>query len=119
MEVERWSEVERLYHAAASKRFLELDPIAPTPVQHLGWHYLYAHQFDKAIEQYKKVLALDPNYTEAHRHLADAYWQKGRLAEAVSEIEKQLTLQGRSREQLMALRAAYVAAGWNGYWRKR
>ncbi|HEX8458982.1 MAG TPA: protein kinase [Pyrinomonadaceae bacterium] len=102
-----------------SRRFLELDPISPTPVQHLGWHYLYAHEFDKAIEQYKRVLALDPNYTEAHRQLADAYWQKGLHDEAVAEMEKQLTLQGRSREQVVALREAYKLSGWHGYWRKR
>jgi len=102
-----------------SRRFLELDPISPTPVQHLGWHYLYAHEFDKAIEQYKRVLSLDPNYTEAHRQLADAYWQKGLLDEAVAEMEKQLTLQGRNREDVMALREAYRLSGWHGYWRKR
>lgn len=102
-----------------SRRFLELDPISPTPVQHLGWHYLYAHQFDKAVEQYKRVLSMDPNYTEAHRQLADAYWQKGLLDESVAEMEKQLTLQGRSREDVVALREAYKLAGWHGYWRKR
>jgi TolB-like protein/thioredoxin-like negative regulator of GroEL len=104
---------------AESMRFLALDPISPTPVQHLGWHHLYARQFDKAIDQYRKVLAMDPNYIEAHRQLADAYWQRGLLDEAVSEMEKQLTLQGRSEESLRALRAAYSASGWAGYWRKR
>ncbi|HEV2800477.1 MAG TPA: protein kinase [Pyrinomonadaceae bacterium] len=104
---------------AESKRFIELDPISPTPVQHLGWHYLYAHEFDKAIEQYKRVLVLDPNYTEAHRQLADAYWQKGMHDEAVAEMEKQLTLQGRSREDVVALGEAYKLSGWHGYWQKR
>lgn len=102
-----------------SKRFLELDPISPTPVQHLGWHYLHTRQFDKAVGQYKRVLSMDPNYTEAHRQLAEAYWLKGLLDEAVTEMEKQLTLQGRSREDVFALREAYKLSGWHGYWRKR
>src|SRR6202022_3432258 len=39
-----------------SETFLELDPLSPDPNLHLGYHYLFSRQYDKAIAQYKKTL---------------------------------------------------------------
>ena len=103
---------------AESRRLLELDPLSPASRNHLGWHYLYAHQFDQAIEQYKLVLAVDPNFAEAHRQLADAYWQKGRLNEGVAEWNKRLELLGRG-DEVPALEKAYAMFGWKGFLQKR
>ena len=103
---------------AESERLLELDPLSPASRNHLGWHYLYAHEFDQAIEQYKLVLAIDPNFAEAHRQLGEAYWEKGKFDEAIAETNKRFELIGRGGE-VAALREAYLASGWNGYWQKR
>ena len=101
-----------------SQRLLELDPLSPASRNHLGWHYLYAHEFDLAIEQYKLVLAVDPNFAEAHRQLADAYWEKGKFDEAIAETNKRFELIGRG-DEVPALRQAYQTSGWKGYWQKR
>ena len=47
---------------AESKRALELEPLQPGVGIHLGWHYLYARQYDQAIEQFRKTLELDPAF---------------------------------------------------------
>ena len=36
---------------AESNRALELDPVSPIINLHLGWHYLYTKQYDRALEQ--------------------------------------------------------------------
>jgi DNA-binding winged helix-turn-helix (wHTH) protein/TolB-like protein/tetratricopeptide (TPR) repeat protein len=103
---------------AESQRLLELDPLSPASRNHLGWHYLYAHEFDLAIEQYKLVLALDPNFAEAHRQLAEAYSEKGRFDEAVDEMNRRFDLIGRG-DEVPELRKAYSAFGWKGFWKRR
>ena len=103
---------------AESQRLLELDPLSPASRNHLGWHYLYAHEFDQAIEQYKLVLAIDPNFAEAHRQLADAYWEKKKFDEAIVEMNRRFELIGRG-DEVPALKQAYLSSGWKGYWRKR
>ena len=101
-----------------SQRLLDLDPLSPASRNHLGWHYLYAHDFDRAIEQYKLVLAVDPNFAEAHRQLAEAYSEMSRFDESVAETCKRLELVGRS-DEVSASREAYRVSGWSGFWRKR
>ena len=103
---------------AESQRLLELDPLSPASRNHLGWHYQYAREFDQAIEQYKLVLAIDPNFAEAHRQLAAAYWEVGKIDEGIAEANKRLELVGRG-DEVPTLRRAYLASGWNGYWRMR
>jgi len=51
---------------AESKRALELDVLSPIVNVHLGWHYLYARQYDRALDQLTKTLELDSNYGLAH-----------------------------------------------------
>ena len=103
---------------AESQRLLELDPLSPASRNHMGWHYLYAHDFDRAIEQYRLVLASDPNFAEAHRQLAEAYWEKGRFDESVAEMNRRFELIGRN-DEVPFLEKAYSSLGWMGFWRKR
>jgi len=51
---------------AESRRALELDPLVLILNVHLGWHYLYARQYDQAIEQLRKTLEMDPYFRQAH-----------------------------------------------------
>ena len=32
---------------------------------HLGWHYLYARQYDQALEQIEKTIEMDKNFAQA------------------------------------------------------
>lgn len=73
---------------AESKRALELDVLSPIMNVHLGWHYLYARQYDRALDQLTKTLELDPNYGLAHWYRGLAYQQKGMYSEALRELGK-------------------------------
>jgi TolB-like protein/Tfp pilus assembly protein PilF len=73
---------------AESKRALELDPLGLIMNTHLGWHYMNAHQYDLAIDQFRKTLEMDANYGLAHWYLGLAYEQKAMYAEAAAELRK-------------------------------
>jgi len=47
----------------------------------------YARQYDRAIEQYRAVLAMEPGFGHAHIAIA-AYVQKGQFANALAEIDR-------------------------------
>jgi eukaryotic-like serine/threonine-protein kinase len=73
---------------AESQQALQVDPLSPDIVWHLGWHYYYAHDYDKAIEQLNKALELDPNSVQARLILGLSYEQKGLFPRAIQEIQK-------------------------------
>ena len=93
-----------------SKRALELDPVDPVINVHLGWDYLYARQYDLAIEQLRKTLELDPNLWDAHEFLGQAYEQKSMYSQAVTEFRKAVLLQSNPRT-LAFLGHTYAVSG--------
>src|SRR5438270_2299922 len=99
---------------AESKRALELDQLDLVMNIHLGWHYIYAHQYDLAIAQFRKTLEMDPNYGLTHWYLGQAYALKGMYAEAETELLKAKYL----LQQNVAVEAdigyAYAASGKGG-----
>ena len=81
---------------AESKRALELEPLQLVVGLHLGWHYLYARQYDQAIEQFRKTLELDPTFPQTQRLVAWAYLQKGMHPEAIAGLRAALNSVGRN-----------------------
>ena len=73
---------------AESTRSLELDPLSPILVVHLGWHYLYTRQHDRALDQLAKALELEPSYALAHWYRGLAYEEKKMYPEALRELTK-------------------------------
>jgi len=70
-----------------SRRALDLDPVSPIINLHLGWHYLYTKQNDRALEQLlARTLELDPNYALAHWYSGLVYEQKKMYIEALREM---------------------------------
>lgn len=49
-------------------------------------------QWDKAIARFEKVLKIQPDFIEAHLHLADAYEQKGDKANAIKSLQTYMDL---------------------------
>src|SRR3989442_6407393 len=54
---------------AEAERAFELDPLDLLINVHVGWAYLYARRYDRAIEQLKKTNAMDPNLPASHLFL--------------------------------------------------
>ena len=70
---------------AASERARRLDPLSPIINAWLGWRYYFAGDADRAIEQYRKTLEIEPNFAPAHLVLGQAYERKAMLEEATFE----------------------------------
>lgn len=73
---------------AESQIALKLDPLDDSINQYLGWHYIHARQFDRAIAQLEKTLEQNPEFFLARVTLGMAYEQKGEVAKAIDEFKK-------------------------------
>jgi len=97
-------------------RFIELDPVSEAPMGHLAYHYLYARQYDEAIQAYQKTIRLYPQ-TDPNNHvqLANAYYQKGMFREAVDEYIKGFAEAGTSGKESNDLRNSFARSGVKGF----
>jgi len=97
-------------------RARQLDPLSPIIGFAQGEVYSHDHQFDKAIELYKKVIADNPTFGEAHDGLARAYWGEHKYPEAIQEWKTAGQLAGDKNgvEYAAALDAGFGSGGWPG-----
>jgi TolB-like protein/Tfp pilus assembly protein PilF len=70
------------------ERALEFDPLSDTINSTVGIIFHWSRQPDRAIEQFRKVLDLNPNYSLSNSFLAEAYVQKGDFSSAIVTIER-------------------------------
>ena len=73
----------------------------------------FMRQYDRAIDQFRKTLDLDPNYALPHEWLGYAYEKKGMQKEAIAEWSRALNLRERASEQASILDQAYGRAGFD------
>jgi len=101
-----------------SMKLLELDPVSETAIGHLGWHYLYARQYDEAIQQYRKDLQLYPDVDIANYfQFGNAYYQKGMYDEAVAEYLQGFAGAGLQPEKIAEFKEAFARGGIKGFYR--
>lgn len=67
---------------------LELDPFNPFFRCFYGWHLVYLQRYEKAIAQFRNVLATVPDFSSAHMGLWGAFYKKGIWEEALAEARK-------------------------------
>ena len=106
---------------AALTRAQELSPLSFSINRGLGDILYRARDYDRALEQFRRTLRMDPDDPMAfsvHRTMGWAYEYQGRHAQALEEFLEALRLQQVKPESLSALRRAYDASGIKGYWRK-
>jgi tetratricopeptide (TPR) repeat protein len=99
---------------AASGRALELGQFELAPLNaHLGWHYLHAREYDRAVEQLLKTIELDLNFVTSYLYLGLAYEQKGMNYAAIAQFSKAAAISSDGRRPVMeaALGHAYAVAG--------
>ena len=97
-----------------AKKLLELDPVSPTPVGHLAYHYRAARQWDLAITWYQKELAIDPTHTDDFGEMGEAYVGKRMFPEAIRELNRavQMSRNGAQYPYYLArLGYAYALSG--------
>jgi tetratricopeptide (TPR) repeat protein len=108
---------------ASGGRTAQKDAAAEDPVEvldQLGYAYLNAGQYDRAIETFKEVLRQRPDSAKYHRHLGNAYYWQGKTEEgkpstgldkAIAEYETARKLDPRDSLLLTVLGGAYQEAG--------
>jgi serine/threonine-protein kinase len=89
---------------------LRLNPLSTGGNGNLGSVLVFARQWDKAIEQLKYSIDLDPNYWFDYCFLGRAYEQTGRFADAIETFQRGLKLDG-NIELWSGLGHAYAASG--------
>ena len=96
---------------AELERAQELDPLNLMIKLRLGYLYYYLYDFDRAIDRFKGIIDIEPNYPVAYHGLMDAYGQKGLYEEALTYGEKLAELGIQSVGYFGVLGFYYALAG--------
>jgi serine/threonine protein kinase/tetratricopeptide (TPR) repeat protein len=88
-----------------------LDPLDLQLKTQIGYVHYFHHDLDRAIEQFERVLGLEPAFAFAHYALGDVCAQKGDLERAIAEFERAIALGGRSVNHIGVLGYAHARAG--------
>ena len=95
---------------AEAKRARELDPFSSYVNAVSAWTFLWARQYDRAIEQAGKTLELNPLAVQAYYAMGSAFVMKGAFPEAIETCEKAMEVSSDSLS-LAFLGALYARAG--------
>jgi TolB-like protein/DNA-binding winged helix-turn-helix (wHTH) protein/Flp pilus assembly protein TadD len=71
---------------AESDRARRLDPLSLIIAADHGAILYFSRQYDRSIEQFRSVLAMDPSFSRAHM-IYSAYVQQGGFADALGDIQ--------------------------------
>ena len=96
---------------AETKLTLEMDPLSLDNNDTLGLEFFLIREYDRAIEQERKVLELDPNFIEAYYFRGMAYLKKSMHEEGMAEFEKGVAISPLSTEALTGLGYGYAVTG--------
>src|SRR6266436_610895 len=93
---------------AEMKRAMELEPLSLVQGANFAAAYLYARQFDKALDQARKTYDLDPNLVTGQNWMCHAYDVNGMYSESLAISEK---VTQSNRSLLAGLGYAYAKSG--------
>ena len=102
---------------AEHRAALELDPTSQFYNQGLCAILWSAERFDESIQQCRRLVELYPEVSMVHGALSNDYASKKDYAQAMHELQLNLTMDG-EREISAALGQAYATAGWQGVLKK-
>lgn len=94
--------------------WLATAEVAPSGQQiHNNLGDVYARQGDmqKAVEEFQKAIAINPNYADAYHNLANTYEQMGQLDPAIENYRKALEINPQLWQSYQNLAAIYFNAG--------
>ncbi len=85
----------------------------------IGLAAYFARRYDQAGEQFRQIIAMDPNFRPARECLILVYERQQQYDAASAELSKLHATADGLTEKGRALQEAYAAAGWQGYLQKR
>ena len=83
---------------AEARKALELEPFLFFYNHHLGLTHMWARQYDKAIQQYERTVALDSNYPLGWDLMGFAFLLQERFEEATHALNRWAELTGNDKE---------------------
>jgi TolB-like protein/Tfp pilus assembly protein PilF len=89
----------------------DLDPLSPLIQSQVGWILEFAGRGEEAIQQFRAVLANDPNYQWALWRLGGTQMRMHDYASAIQTLQKNVEITKRSPSALGALGHAFGLAG--------
>ena len=96
---------------ASIKRAQQLDPLAVPVNRAVGWVLYFARQYDLAIEELQKTLAMNPDFLGARLVLWWVWVAKGDYEKAIADIRKEIERPGLRTVKKLMLAYACAAAG--------
>jgi TolB-like protein/DNA-binding winged helix-turn-helix (wHTH) protein/Flp pilus assembly protein TadD len=96
---------------AEMNRARDLDPLSISMNFSLGWRLYMARQYGLAVQQLSNTLEMDPNFALARMVLGQSYEQQGAYKEAITELQKAVSISHDSPSMLGSLGHAYGVAG--------
>jgi len=91
------------------ERGRELDPLGSADT--VGFLLIMARRYDESIREYRSVLTVQPEYTNARWGLGFALILNHQVDQAIPELEKTVAMMNRSPGSLEMLATAYAQAG--------
>ena len=96
---------------AWARRGRELDPIAVSGVDDIGWILFMARRYEEAMRELRSELAVRPNDERALWNLGFVLIANGKPDEAIPVLEKVVLASSRSPGSIEVLALAYARAG--------
>ncbi|HZV43796.1 MAG TPA: tetratricopeptide repeat protein, partial [Saprospiraceae bacterium] len=90
---------------------LRQDPLSLPLISQLADAYCFAGQFEKALDQYDKVIEIDPSFRRAFEGKGYVYIAKKDYPKAIENLQHYHQLVGHPLKGLSALAHAYAANG--------
>ena len=104
------------------QKAIAIDPFSAPVQSFLGRTYIWAGQYDLAIEQFRKCNEMFPGLAINHERLAQLLALLGKFGEAIDEDTKARLLAGEEENSALQkaaeLRRAWAIGGSRGYWKQ-
>ena len=97
----------------------ELDPLSLIINSVVAWVYINDRQYDKAIEQLRKVFEMDSTFARAQSLFVSAYVLRGMNDQELAKVNRIQAKQGASRADIEAFNRAYKSGREKGLARLR
>jgi TolB-like protein/DNA-binding winged helix-turn-helix (wHTH) protein/tetratricopeptide (TPR) repeat protein len=93
---------------AELKRAQSLDPLSSIINTDVGYAYFLARRYPDALEQFQRVLVVDPNFVPLHSDLSQYYIVTGNLDQCIHE-----ELQNMNPDRANRIRTLYAQGGYD------
>jgi len=103
---EDWKTPGRLWFSTT-----QVSPFSPRAHNNMGDVYVQEGNFDGAIREFKRALALKPDYADVYHNLANTYQFLGNIQEAIKYYESALSYNPKLFESFYNLSICYINSG--------